>query len=480
MDTVQHHKLQDSSRQIPRFTSSDTIPSSLPVFELSDTLQILHTDISTSIFYLQPSIADASNDYNQSFTLLLDTGSPLTWLYNSSCDGMGCDLASMVKFNDSRSIKTDSSFHLEFSDEQIDGELFALDSNNMSFSWGSQALSNFSVGMTKDNLRSFWWFNISGILGIPSSVDPNANTNYLSQLHQQDLIDKEQFGLYFLPYSSQSPRAIKHVDSNNKSSPVPSTYGGLIAYGSEAEKMVQKFTSSSEMFYVDVADQASSYWLVNATNIKAANSSNVAQTFNESSDSKQFVIDTGTTGLALPPSDAYHLHQLMFGSKFINDTSGNFAFPCNSSGSVLFNIDEKEFNITAADIEGVAYQDDLDGYCASMVQGKAPAANWVLGVAFLKNYYTIFDVKERRIGLGNINLTSYVLADAGSNSSASSNSSGGSASSSASSSTSSSSSSSSSSSNSTRTDGDKKNNSGKIQAGLIVPGVALGIMIAMI
>ncbi|ODV81825.1 acid protease [Suhomyces tanzawaensis NRRL Y-17324] len=468
-----HMKRMEQQRYSPRFNIVDSVPSNSPEFQLSDSLRMITGD---TLFYLVLNVSDSSNNYTDSFNMRLDTsGVKLSWMYNKTCiEEASPHCLSYGFFNDSRPIQTESTFHFNNIDVQVGGDVVSLDKNDLSIGWGDTTISNFSMGFAQHNISKNFG---SGVVALSSSLD--SNTNLISQMFQEGYIDKEQFGLYLLTTTNRSPPDIQYT---NSSSPWKSFYGGLIAYGSDAENVVYNITGSTDMFYVDINNHTTSKWLLDVTDINVSNGNHTMHAF----DSKHLHIDTSVLNYFLPMEDAHLVHQLMFGENFMNNTSGDYAIPCNATGSLLFKLNDREFNFTADDLtytrfygfnEGYLGGNDLpsvpSGYCHSLLGGWS-GDDFILGNGFLQHYYTIFDLKERRIGFGEINLSSFVLKD-GSGPSHSSKSTGKPPSSASASS----SSSSSSNSNATNSNGTKKNESGKINAGLLVPGVILGVMIAM-
>lgn len=381
-----------------------TVSSSAPTITLSNTMQFVYTDDTNSYYYIEMAIQDTETAYNQTFPFLLDTGSSLCWVYNSSCLENGCKSTGVKKFSDSKKLTPSSSFDLAYSGDYVSGELINLRQNNLSISVDNLLLEDFTLGITEDSPSTFDNLNISGLIGISSST--NNNENWIYQLYKDDIMDYPAFGFCLLNASH-----INYVSSKDQNIDLPSGYGGLLILGSDAENYTDKIT------YSDIIENDNSYWLLNITDIQVYNGS-TSSDFNDTVNYRNAIIDTGTTGIALPLSDAEELMLKAFGTDLITDGKGNFAFPCSSiDNKIILTIGGEEFNILSQYIMGAEYtSSSLSGYCASKLQGYN-SSYWVLGATFLKNYYTIFDLEKNRVGLGNFNFDSFKLVEESSNSS---------------------------------------------------------------
>lgn len=361
-------------------SGSNQVDASIPTIQLDAGVQPLWTDSSNSIYYVNTTIDDNNSGYSQVFPLLIDTGSSLSWIYNTSCSLSAC--LNAPKFDDTGSIYTTSAFSLSYSGHSISGSLVDTLHNNLTFSFPyGLALANYLFGLATSAPLFFNNYNVSGIIGIPSVFDDSVPTNFIAQLKATGSINSRKFGLIL-----------------GGSANANSTFGGLLLLGDAATNNTKKLAVSSPE-YCSLNENDAGYWLVTISALRVVDFQDEIQTLSTFNGSRPAIIDTGTTGLSLPLVDADALHSALFGSDFVSDGSGNYAFLCNSTGEVVFTIDAKNFTIPVENIRGEAYQNSvLSGYCASKAQGSTNASQWILGASFLKSFYTIFDLEELKIG----------------------------------------------------------------------------------
>lgn len=377
-----------------------TLPSLAPTIAVSDKVQYVLTDVSQSIYYINTTFSDIQTEYEQAFQLLLDSGSDLTWIYNQSCSSGACTRDLVPKFDDSRNITSGDKFELSYSGDSVSGDVVSTSSSDKTvFAFGSLQLTSFEFGLADEAPTIFNDFNVSGILGIPSQSDDQRSM--FSQLYNEKLIDKPVFSLALVASNQQ-------IEYSGNASAIPDNYGGLMFFGSEVAKNQKTFTDSVK--YLDIQNNDNAYWLVNVTDIKLSNDS-YSGSYDSSESSLQAIIDTGTTGMALPMDDANNLHSILFGSSLVTDNKGNYAFPCDADANVTISLDGQEFSIPVSDFKGEEYGSQLEGYCASKVQGLEDNNYWILGSIFLRRYYAIFDIEKHKIGLGVNNLLLYKLKE---------------------------------------------------------------------
>lgn len=351
-----------------------------PTIGLDASIQALWTDSSNSIYYLNSTINDNKSGYTEVFPLLLDTGSGLSWIYNTSCTASAC--LNAPKFEDTDSLYSTVAFTISYTGQTISGSLVDTLHNNLTFSFPyGLALANYSFGLATSAPLFFNDYNVSGIIGIPSAYDDSIPTNFIAQLHSSGSIANRKFGL------------ILGSSSNSNSS-----FGGLLLFGDSASDNAEKL-ATSDVEYCSLDKNTHGYWLVSISAMTVTDYQNQTNPMKNFNSTKQAIIDTGTTGLSLPLADADALHSALFSSLYISDGVGNYAFLCNATGAVDFTIDGKNFTIPVENIRGDAYLNNvLNGYCASKALGSTDTTYWILGASFLKSFYTIFDLDNFKIG----------------------------------------------------------------------------------
>lgn len=394
-------------------STTDSLASSAPTIELSKDVQMVSTDKSNSIYYLNSRIIDEATGYNESFQLLLDTGSSITWVYNQSCSSDACKQENIEKFDDFENPLTiDDDFHLSYSGQTVTGDLINGDTNHINMTFDDVSITNFTFGLASSVPELFDGFNVSGILGIPSSNNKTVERNLIHQLDYNSVIDKQIFGLSLV----SSSQTVKYVDLDSNLLTLPETYGGLMILGSKALDYKDNFIDKdSKVFYAPILANSNDYWLLSMKNITTTGVDGDVQSLNSSgSNSRETIIDTGTTGFVLPLKDADALHKQLFGDDLITDKKGNYAFPCDAdSAKFSVSVNGHSFDVSVDDFKGKEYTtDSLQGQCASMIQG-LDSEYWVFGAAFLSKFYTVFDLDNGQIGFGDARINSYTLQEVG-------------------------------------------------------------------
>jgi hypothetical protein len=249
-------------------------------------------------------------------------------------------------------------FNLMYSGNTVSGWLV-----NETFSWNSLEVQ-YSFGWSNSSIFENY---TDGVLALP------LNSSLINDLYQQNRqVDQEKFALLL------------------------SEKQGLMFLGSNAEKYQQTFTNESTI-YCPITPNPNNFWLVDCY-------------LNDNKTSFPTIIDTGTTGIAIPLDQSDWLHYEMFGSNLITDKNGNYAFPCNYTASFNLTLgqDLVQFQVESDQFQGNEYQ-NIPGYCASKIQGIKNTNYWILGQTFLKNYYTIFDLEKSKIGFSEIVTKDYKL-----------------------------------------------------------------------
>jgi hypothetical protein len=106
------------------------------------------------------------------------------------------------------------------------------------------------------------------------------------------------------------------------------------------------------------------------------------------------IIDTGSSLVFIPADDAKKLHALLPRSRQNGD---QFILPCSSTALLRFTFGGIGFDMPPQDYVGKPTE---GGMCASHIVGKQALGptQWLLGDAFLKNAYTVFDLDRSQVG----------------------------------------------------------------------------------
>uniref|UniRef100_A0A8C9CFQ7 Peptidase A1 domain-containing protein n=1 Tax=Phocoena sinus TaxID=42100 RepID=A0A8C9CFQ7_PHOSS len=108
----------------------------------------------------------------------------------------------------------------------------------------------------------------------------------------------------------------------------------------------------------------------------------------------QAILDTGTSMLVGPSSDILNI-QMAIGAT--QNRYGELDIDCGSLSSmptVVFEINSRMYPLTPS-----AYTNQDQGFCTSGFQGENNSQQWILGDVFIREYYSVFDRANNRVGL---------------------------------------------------------------------------------
>lgn len=108
------------------------------------------------------------------------------------------------------------------------------------------------------------------------------------------------------------------------------------------------------------------------------------------------IIDTGTSNILMPEDDAAKVHNLIPGAKYVTE-SKLYIIPSNSTtiisfkfGGIVYPIQSKDLCISPVD----------SFHCISTILPIKilDATTWLIGVPFLKNVYSVYDMNNKSVG----------------------------------------------------------------------------------
>ncbi|CAK5268802.1 unnamed protein product [Mycena citricolor] len=113
------------------------------------------------------------------------------------------------------------------------------------------------------------------------------------------------------------------------------------------------------------------------------------------------ILDTGTTLIVAPVSDATAIHALIQGSA--STGNGGFTIPCNFNQTIALTVGKTSFAIDPRDM--VVSQPNAQGVCSSGISGGSFGTSnteWLVGDVFLKNAYYSTDVGKNTVSLAKL------------------------------------------------------------------------------
>ncbi|XP_047927138.1 pepsin B-like [Anser cygnoides] len=300
----------------------------------------------------------------QNFLVLFDTGSSNLWVPSTLCQTPAC--RNHAKFNPRAS------------------STFINNSRTYSLSYGSGSLTvmlgydtlqiqsikvrNQEFGLSKSEPSlPFYYAQFDGILGMAyPSLAVGGTPTALQGMLQQNQLTKPIFSFYFS----------RHPTYN---------YGGELILGGMDRRL---FTG--EIAWAPVTQEL--YWQV------AINEFAIGQSATGwCSQGCQAIVDTGTFLLTVPQQYLNSFLQAM-GAQ---ETSYGYAVEC----SQVHNLPTITFiiNGTSFPLHPSAYILNSNGYCtlgieATYLLSQNGQPLWILGDVFLKEYYSVFDMANNRVG----------------------------------------------------------------------------------
>jgi saccharopepsin len=296
----------------------------------------------------------------QTFKVVLDTGSSNLWVPSQSCSSIACYLHSTYDSSASSTYKKNGS---EFEIHYGSGSLSGFISNDV-FSIGDLKVKDqdFAEATNEPGL-AFAFGRFDGILGLGyDSLSVNGIVPPFYQMVNQELLDEPVFAFYLADSEGESEAVFGGVDKNH--------YEGKIEY---------------------IPLRRKAYWEVDLESI--AYGDEVAEL-----EDTGVILDTGTSLNVLPSSLAELLNKEMGAKKGYN---GQYTVDCSKKSSlpdITFNLAGSNYSLPASD-----YILEVSGSCISTFQGMdipAPAGPLaILGDAFLRRYYSVYDLGRNAVGL---------------------------------------------------------------------------------
>lgn len=296
----------------------------------------------------------------QTFKVVLDTGSSNLWVPSQSCGSIACYLHSTYDSSSSSTYKGNGS---EFEIHYGSGSLTGFVSNDV-FTIGDLKVKNqdFAEAVNEPGL-AFAFGRFDGILGLGyDTISVNGIVPPFYQMVNQGLLDEPVFAFYIAGSDGQSE----------------ATFGGI-----------DESRYSGKLEYIPLRRKA--YWEVDFESI--AFGDEVAEL-----DNTGVILDTGTSLNVIPSSLAELLNSEMGAKKGYN---GQYTIDCAKRSTlpdVTFNLAGSNYTLPATD-----YILEVSGSCISTFMGMdipepaGPLA--ILGDAFLRRYYTVYDLGRNAVGL---------------------------------------------------------------------------------
>lgn len=300
----------------------------------------------------------------QNFKVILDTGSSNLWVPSNECGSLACFLHSKYDHEASSSYKANGTeFAIQYGTGSLEGY---ISQDTLSIGDLTIPKQDFAEATSEPGL-TFAFGKFDGILGLgydTISVDKVVPPFY--NAIQQDLLDEKRFAFYLGDTSK---------DTEN---------GGEATFGGIDES---KF--KGDITWLPVRRKA--YWEVKFEGI------GLGDEYAEL-ESHGAAIDTGTSLITLPSGLAEMINAEIGAKK---GWTGQYTLDCNTRDNLpdlIFNFNGYNFTIGPYD-----YTLEVSGSCISAItpmdfpEPVGPLA--IVGDAFLRKYYSIYDLGNNAVGL---------------------------------------------------------------------------------
>lgn len=295
----------------------------------------------------------------QTFKVILDTGSSNLWVPGKSCSSIACFLHTKYDSSASSTYKANGTdFEIRYGSGELSG---FISQDTLTIGDLKVKKQDFAEATNEPGL-AFAFGRFDGILGLgydTISVDRVVPPFY----NMLDQLDEPLFAFALGDGSDED--------------------GGEFSIGG-----INQDKYSGKITYLPVRRKG--YWEVNLDSF----------TFGDQTlelEDTGAAIDTGTSLIAVP-SDVAELLNKEIGAK--KSWNGQYTVDCSaieSLPSIKFNFSGHEFELAASD-----YILNLQGTCISAFTGidiPPPLGPiWIVGDAFLRRYYSIYDLGKNRVG----------------------------------------------------------------------------------
>ncbi|KAK1145817.1 pepsin A-like [Acipenser oxyrinchus oxyrinchus] len=293
----------------------------------------------------------------QSFKVIFDTGSSNLWVPSVYCNSYAC--RQPQKFNPSQSStyrSTSQTVSIQYGTGAMTG-ILGYDTVTV----GGIVDNNQIFGLSETEPGSFLYYVVfDGILGLAyPSISSSGATPVFDNMMNQGLVSQDLFSFY-LSRDSQAGSVV--------------TFGGI-----------DPSYYTGQINWVPVTSQT--YWEITMDQV-TVNGQTVA-----CSGGCRGIIDTGTSLVVGPTNDINNI-QAWVGAT--TNQNGQSTVNCNSIGSmpeVVFTINGINFPLPSS-----AYVFQRMSGCSSGF-GQDYNDLWILGDVFIREYYSIFDRGNNRVGL---------------------------------------------------------------------------------
>ncbi|KAJ7135850.1 acid protease [Mycena epipterygia] len=300
----------------------------------------------------------------QSFLIDFDTGSSDLWVPSSSCTSSTCSSKSKFKASSSStSSKKTGTFSIEYGDgSTVSGPIYTDTVKVAKITATKQAFSPVTTLSS-----SFADDPVDGILGLAFPAISNLNADpFFVTADAAGAVDANQFSFFLA--SSGSELYLGGTDD--------AKFSGDIEFNS--------------------VDSSGGFWQATGAKVKVGSTSAVTGI--------DTIIDSGTTLMYGTPAAVKKLFAKVPGSALFDSTNGFYSYPCDSPPEISFNWGGQDWTVSADNLNLGTTEDGSSDCVSSLAEQDLGLGTdvWLLGDAFMKNVYTVFDFDQEAVGFAEL------------------------------------------------------------------------------
>ncbi|KAI8077634.1 aspartic peptidase domain-containing protein [Thamnidium elegans] len=306
----------------------------------------------------------------QKFNVIFDTGSSDLWVVSSKCESDICSSHKKFDYHQSATYNSDKEQDNdnENSDEDVNYGTGSMQGNlgrdTVRLANDAIVIKNQVIADAYTLSRDFIGTPFHGIFGLGlAGLSSSQHDPPLQSMIDQNLIDKPIFGIY-------SQHNAGEID-----------FGG-----------VDTSRFEGEISYVDNID--SSYWMVSVDKFEFQDK----QFLN-----RKAIIDSGSTLIIMNKQDSILYHSLIPDATSNGD--GTWSFPCknvNTLDPLLIQMGETTLTIPTDKLFLTPISSTSNNCLSGVSNQEMEHENtWILGDVFMRNFYTVFDMGQNRLGFAN-------------------------------------------------------------------------------
>ncbi|XP_074119069.1 chymosin-like [Sminthopsis crassicaudata] len=293
----------------------------------------------------------------QEFTVVFDTGSSNLWVPSVYCSSAACQNHQRFSPSESSTFQsTQEPLSIQYGTGSMEGVL-GYDTVIVSGIVDPDQIFGLS---TQEPGNIFTYSEFDGILGLgyPSLAEDQA-TPVFDNMMRKHLVAQNLFSVYMSRNGQGSMLTLGGIDSSYYTGSlhwVPITVQGYWQFS------VDSITVDGQVVACDGGCQA--------------------------------ILDTGTSLLVGPSYDISNIQSVIGATQ---GQYGEFDINCSSLSSmptVVIHINGRQYPLPPS-----AYTNQEEGACTSGFQGDGSSQLWILGDVFIREYYSVFDRDNNRVGL---------------------------------------------------------------------------------